>query len=75
MKDEGNSDSEEQPIVTMKGSTRGPSGAAPKLETVQEASLPTTPSFDEMAAQRYVLLPLFRTLPLPSDVPLTISRN
>lgn len=37
--------------MSMKGSTRGPSGAAPKLETVQEASLPTTPSFDEMAAQ------------------------
>ena len=56
VKDDAISDSEEQPILTMKGSTRGPSGAAPKLETVQEASLPTTPAFDDLAAQRYVQL-------------------
>ncbi|KAF2106260.1 vacuolar segregation subunit 7-domain-containing protein [Lophiotrema nucula] len=35
----------------MKASSRGASGAAPKLETVQEGSLPTTPGFDGLEVQ------------------------
>lgn len=35
----------------MKGSARGVSGAAPTLETVQEASLPATPGFDTLETQ------------------------
>ncbi|KAF2203107.1 hypothetical protein GQ43DRAFT_348202, partial [Delitschia confertaspora ATCC 74209] len=51
--DEGtHSDLEEQPpIMSMKGSSRGASGAVPKLETVQEASLPTSPGFDGLEVQ------------------------
>ncbi|KAF2876702.1 vacuolar segregation subunit 7-domain-containing protein [Massariosphaeria phaeospora] len=45
-----NSDPDE-PTLSMKPSTRGASGAAPKLETVQESSLPTTPGFDELDVQ------------------------
>ncbi|KAF2012205.1 hypothetical protein BU24DRAFT_435601 [Aaosphaeria arxii CBS 175.79] len=45
-KDDGKfSDPEEQP-VSMKTTPRGASGAAPKLETVQEGSLPATPGTD-----------------------------
>ncbi|KAF2267490.1 hypothetical protein CC78DRAFT_530869 [Lojkania enalia] len=52
VKDEAvNSDPEEQP-VSMKGSSRGGGGGvASKLETVQEASLPTTPGFDALNVQ------------------------
>ncbi|KAF2659543.1 hypothetical protein K491DRAFT_590792 [Lophiostoma macrostomum CBS 122681] len=51
VKDEGgSSDPDEQPL-SMKASSRGASGAAPKLETVQEASLPTTPGFDGLEVQ------------------------
>lgn len=51
VKDEGgSSDPEEQPL-SMKASSRGTSGAAPKLETVQESSLPTTPGFEGLEVQ------------------------
>lgn len=38
----------------MKGVSRGPSGVAPKLETVQESSLPATPGFDGLEVQSFV---------------------
>ncbi|KAH6644034.1 vacuolar segregation subunit 7-domain-containing protein [Boeremia exigua] len=37
---------EDMPVMSMKAPSRGASGAAPKLETVQESSLPATPGFD-----------------------------
>ncbi|KAL1640098.1 Vacuolar inheritance and morphology protein [Diplodia intermedia] len=48
------SDSEDQDSSNMawKGSVRAPSGAPPALETVQEASLPTSPGFDVFQARR-----------------------
>ncbi|KAF2478200.1 uncharacterized protein BDR25DRAFT_321281 [Lindgomyces ingoldianus] len=46
VKDEGIASDPEEPALSMKVSSRGASGAAPKLETVQEASLPTSPGFD-----------------------------
>ncbi|OCK83758.1 hypothetical protein K432DRAFT_166479 [Lepidopterella palustris CBS 459.81] len=53
-KNEGiNSDSEDQAPLTMKGSARGSGSAAPTLETVQEASLPTSPGFEALESQRY----------------------
>jgi hypothetical protein len=57
-----NSDSEDQAPLIMKGSARGVSGAAPTLETVQEASLPATPGFDTLETQRY--FPLLLTITL-----------
>ncbi|CAO2653918.1 Nn.00g106510.m01.CDS01 [Neocucurbitaria sp. VM-36] len=47
------SDSEE-PVLSMKGPSRGASGVAPKLETVQESSLPATPGFDGLEVQSFV---------------------
>jgi len=38
----------------MKAPSRGASGAAPKLETVQESSLPATPGFDGLEAESFV---------------------
>ena len=38
--------------LSMKGLSRGASGVAPKLETVQESSLPATPGFDGIEPQR-----------------------
>jgi hypothetical protein len=43
---------EDMPIMSMKGPSRGASGVAPKLETVQESSLPATPGFDGVEPQR-----------------------
>ncbi|KAF1361738.1 hypothetical protein EJ07DRAFT_153952 [Lizonia empirigonia] len=37
--------------LSMKAPSRGASGAAPKLETVQESSLPATPGFDGVEPQ------------------------
>lgn len=39
--------------MSAKGPSRGASGTASKLETVQESSLPTTPGFDGVEADRY----------------------
>jgi hypothetical protein len=39
-------------IMSMKAPSRGASGVAPKLETVQESSLPATPGFDGIEPQR-----------------------
>ncbi|KAF2730883.1 hypothetical protein EJ04DRAFT_444133 [Polyplosphaeria fusca] len=50
VKEDVNSDPEEQPL-SMKATSRGASGAAPKLETVQEGSLPTTPGFEGLEVQ------------------------
>ncbi|KAJ4374977.1 Vacuolar inheritance and morphology protein [Neocucurbitaria cava] len=44
----------EEPVLSMKGPSRGASGAAPKLETVQESSLPATPGFDGLEVQSFV---------------------
>ncbi|KAF2675621.1 hypothetical protein K458DRAFT_212511 [Lentithecium fluviatile CBS 122367] len=44
------SDPEEQP-PSMKANPRGASGIAPKLETVQESSLPPTPGFESLDEQ------------------------
>jgi hypothetical protein len=41
--------------MSIKAPSRGASGAAPKLETVQESSLPATPGFDGIEADRYGL--------------------
>jgi hypothetical protein len=43
----------DEPGMSIKAPSRGASGAAPKLETVQESSLPATPGFDDMEADRY----------------------
>jgi hypothetical protein len=43
----------DEPMVSIKGPSRGPSGSAPKLETVQESSLPATPGFDGVNAQSF----------------------
>ncbi|KAH4204073.1 hypothetical protein HBH69_001390 [Parastagonospora nodorum] len=47
------SDSDE-PAMSVKAPSRGASGAAPKLETVQESSLPTTPGFDGIGVDSFV---------------------
>lgn len=39
--------------MSAKGPSRGASGAAPKLETVQESSLPATPGFDGLEPQSF----------------------
>lgn len=52
----------EEPALSMKGPSRGASGVAPKLETVQESSLPATPGFDGLETDRYAFpatAPLF----------------
>ncbi|KAF2631625.1 hypothetical protein BU25DRAFT_479239 [Macroventuria anomochaeta] len=47
---------EDTPIImSMKGPSRGASGVAPKLETVQESSLPATPGFDGVEPQSFTL--------------------
>jgi hypothetical protein len=43
----------DEPAMSIKAPVRGASGAAPKLETVQESSLPATPGFDGLEADRY----------------------
>jgi hypothetical protein len=43
----------DEPPMSIKAPSRGASGAAPKLETVQESSLPATPGFDGLEADRY----------------------
>ena len=40
-------------VMSIKGPSRGASGVAPKLETVQESSLPATPGFDGLETDRY----------------------
>jgi hypothetical protein len=52
MRDEGPSSDPEEPPMSMKTSPRGVSGAAPKLETVQESSLPPTPGSDGLTTPR-----------------------
>lgn len=41
----------EESTLNMKVLSRGPSGVAPKLETVQEGSLPATPGYDGLDVQ------------------------
>jgi hypothetical protein len=48
--EEGSNEGEEQ-LMNIKA-VRGGSGLAPKLETVQEASLPTTPAFESLNVGR-----------------------
>ncbi|KAJ4323121.1 Vacuolar inheritance and morphology protein [Neodidymelliopsis sp. IMI 364377] len=43
---------QDEPAMSIKAPSRGASGAAPKLETVQESSLPATPGFDGVEPQR-----------------------
>jgi hypothetical protein len=43
----------DEPVMSIKAPSRGASGAAPKLETVQESSLPATPGFDGLEVDRY----------------------
>lgn len=52
----------EEPVMSTKGPSRGASGAAPKLETVQESSLPATPGFDGLEADRYAFPAIGPTL-------------
>ncbi|CAI6335129.1 unnamed protein product [Periconia digitata] len=51
---------------SMKAGTRGASGNAPKLETVQESSVPTTPGLDETEAESLSSTP---TAPKFNDEP------
>lgn len=51
--DDVDNGTEEHASSNMKGTVRGVSGVAPALETVQEASLPNTPGFGMIDAQRY----------------------
>ncbi|KNG50607.1 phospholipid metabolism enzyme regulator [Stemphylium lycopersici] len=44
----------DEPQQTIKAPSRGSSGVAPKLETVQESSLPATPGFDGLEPQSFV---------------------
>ncbi|KAF1848627.1 uncharacterized protein K460DRAFT_78535 [Cucurbitaria berberidis CBS 394.84] len=44
----------DEPVLSMKVSSRGASGVAPKLETVQESSLPATPGFDGLEVQSFI---------------------
>lgn len=52
MREETSSDQDE-PVLSMKTLSRGASGNAPKLETVQESSQPATPGIDGSEADRY----------------------
>ncbi|KAF1963793.1 hypothetical protein CC80DRAFT_374113, partial [Byssothecium circinans] len=47
VKDESANSDNDEPLPSMKASSRGASGVAPKLETVQESSQPATPNFEE----------------------------
>ena len=51
LRDEGAHSDSDEGILSMKNVSRGPSGPS-KLETVQEASLPSTPSFVAPGAHR-----------------------
>ncbi|KAH7091528.1 vacuolar segregation subunit 7-domain-containing protein [Paraphoma chrysanthemicola] len=44
----------EEPPLSMKAPSRGASGVAPKLETVQESSLPATPGFDGLEVDSFI---------------------
>ncbi|KAI4659367.1 uncharacterized protein J4E78_005794 [Alternaria triticimaculans] len=50
--DEPPSQPQTQPQQTIKAPSRSSGGAAPKLATVQESSLPATPGFDGLEPQR-----------------------
>ncbi|KAL6707616.1 Vacuolar inheritance and morphology protein [Coniothyrium glycines] len=54
VRDEASLSDPEDPAMSIKGPSRGASGAAPKLETVQESSLPATPGFDGLEIQSFV---------------------
>ncbi|KAI4694681.1 hypothetical protein J4E81_006280 [Alternaria sp. BMP 2799] len=60
--DEPPSQPQTQPQQTIKAPSRSSGGAAPKLATVQESSLPATPGFDGLEPQRYAF---------PATAPLT----
>ncbi|KAF2823047.1 hypothetical protein CC86DRAFT_75436 [Ophiobolus disseminans] len=47
----------DEPGMSIKGPSRGASGAAPKLETVQESSLPATPGFDGLEIDSFISSP------------------
>ncbi|KAF2028254.1 hypothetical protein EK21DRAFT_70145 [Setomelanomma holmii] len=53
VREEPASDPEEL-VLSMKGLSRGASGVAPKLETVQESSLPATPGFDGLEVDSFI---------------------
>ena len=71
IKDEAVASDPEEQTLNMKALSRGPSGVAPKLETVQEGSLPTTPGYDGLDVQMYVvmLLPTFCLRNYPHVIP------
>jgi hypothetical protein len=52
IRDEGPTSDPEEPPMSMKAPSRGVSGVAPKLETVQESSLPPTPGSDGLTTPR-----------------------
>ncbi|KAH7378250.1 vacuolar segregation subunit 7-domain-containing protein [Pyrenochaeta sp. MPI-SDFR-AT-0127] len=54
VRDEPVASDPDEPVLSMKGPSRGASGVAPKLETVQESSLPATPGFDGLEVQSFV---------------------
>ncbi|KAF1940098.1 hypothetical protein EJ02DRAFT_240783 [Clathrospora elynae] len=53
-REDGPGSDSEEPVMTMKVPSRGSSGVAPKLETVQESSLPAAPGFDGLESQSFV---------------------
>lgn len=59
VRDDASASEPDEPVMSAKGPSRGASGAAPKLETVQESSLPATPGFDGLDSQ--ILLPTAST--------------
>ncbi|KAH8696984.1 vacuolar segregation subunit 7-domain-containing protein [Phaeosphaeriaceae sp. PMI808] len=44
----------DEAAMSIKGPVRGASGSAPKLETVQESSLPATPGFDGLEVDSFI---------------------
>ncbi|KAF2853708.1 hypothetical protein T440DRAFT_389425 [Plenodomus tracheiphilus IPT5] len=54
VRDDASASEPDEPVMTSKGPSRGASGAAPKLETVQESSLPATPGFDGLEPQSFL---------------------
>ncbi|KAI8939130.1 hypothetical protein NX059_004964 [Plenodomus lindquistii] len=54
VRDDASASEPDEPVMTTKAPSRGASGAAPKLATVQESSLPATPGFDGLEPQSFL---------------------
>ncbi|KAL5120761.1 Vacuolar inheritance and morphology protein [Pleosporales sp. CAS-2024a] len=57
LRDDALASDPDEPVMSIKAPSRGASGAAPKLETVQESSLPATPGFGGLEADSFIALP------------------